>query len=107
MMKALSHYRKDKWVLMYVDHWIKDDIMKEGNLKARSRGTPHGGVISPLLSNLFLHVVFDGWMQNKIRKSLLNATRRHHGILQNGATGVVHACAYRGMHVGLRAVTSP
>ena len=74
MMKALSHYRKDKWVLMYVDHWIKDDIMKEGNLKARSRGTPQGGVISPLLSNLFLHVVFDGWMQNNIRKSRLNAT---------------------------------
>ena len=37
--------------------------MKEGKRTSRSNGTPQGGVISPLLSNLFLQVVFDGWMQ--------------------------------------------
>jgi len=63
MMKALSHYCKDKWVLMYVERWLKADIMKDGKRTARNQGTPQGGVISPLLSNLFLHVVFDGWMQ--------------------------------------------
>ena len=63
MMKALSHYCKDKWVLMYVERWLKADIMKEGKRIVRKKGTPQGGVISPLLSNLFLHVVFDGWMQ--------------------------------------------
>ncbi|MFM9027942.1 MAG: reverse transcriptase domain-containing protein [Bacteroidota bacterium] len=63
MMKALSHFCKDKWVLMYVSRWLRADIMKEGNRTARRRGTPQGGVISPLLSNLFLHVVFDGWMR--------------------------------------------
>ena len=63
MMKALSHYCKDKWVLMYVERWLKAVIMKEGKRTVRKKGTPQGGVISPLLSNLFLHVVFDGWMQ--------------------------------------------
>jgi group II intron reverse transcriptase/maturase len=63
MMKALSYYCKDKWVLMYVERWLKADIMKSGKRLARNQGTPQGGVISPLLSNLFLHVVFDGWMQ--------------------------------------------
>jgi group II intron reverse transcriptase/maturase len=63
MMKALSHYCQDKWVLMYVERWLKADIMKGGKRTFRKRGTPQGGVISPLLSNLFLHVVFDGWMQ--------------------------------------------
>ena len=63
MMKALSHYCKDKWVLMYVERWLKADIMKGEKRTARNQGTPQGGVISPLLSNLFLHVVFDGWMQ--------------------------------------------
>ncbi len=62
-MKALSHYFKDKWVLMYVERWLKPDIMNVGKRTLRKRGTPQGRVISPLLSNLFLHVVIDGWMQ--------------------------------------------
>ena len=65
MMKAVSHYCKDKWVLLYVCRWLEADIMKEGRREQRERGTPQGGVSSPLLSNLFLHVVFDGWMQKQ------------------------------------------
>lgn len=63
MMKALSHYCKDRWVQMYVSRWLKGEIMREGKREQRGKGTPQGGVISPLLSNLFLHVVFDGWME--------------------------------------------
>jgi RNA-directed DNA polymerase len=63
MMKALSHYCQDKWVRMYVERRQRADILKEGKRTGWKRGTPQGGVISPLLSNLFLHVVFDGWMQ--------------------------------------------
>jgi RNA-directed DNA polymerase len=48
---------------MYVERWLKADILKEGKRTGRKRGTPQGGVISPLLSNLFLQVVCDGWMQ--------------------------------------------
>jgi hypothetical protein len=48
---------------MYVERWLKADILKEGKRTGRKRGAQQGGVISPLLSNLFLHVVFDGCIQ--------------------------------------------
>ena len=64
MMKAVAHYCQDKWVLLYVSRWLKAGIMnKDGNLQDRITGTPQGGVISPLLSNIFMHVVFDKWME--------------------------------------------
>jgi group II intron reverse transcriptase/maturase len=64
MMKALKHYCKDKWVLMYVERWLKAGIVtKEGKYIDSLTGTPQGGVISPLLANLFLHVAFDSWMR--------------------------------------------
>ena len=64
MMKAVAHYCKDKWVLLYVSRWLKAGIMsKDGNLQDRISGTPQGGVVSPLLSNIFMHVVFDKWME--------------------------------------------
>jgi group II intron reverse transcriptase/maturase len=63
MMKAIKHYCSDKWVLMYVERWLKAGVVqKDGNSKLSLSGTPQGGVISPLLANLFLHVVFDKWM---------------------------------------------
>ena len=62
MMRALRHYCKDKWVHLYIARWLKADIMHEMKLRKRTTGTPQGGVISPLLANLFLHVVFDQWM---------------------------------------------
>lgn len=64
MMKALRHYCKDRWVLMYVSRWLKAGVMQQDGTKVeRTTGTPQGGVISPLLANIFLHVAFDGWMQ--------------------------------------------
>lgn len=62
MMQALRHYCKDKWVHLYAERWLKADVMQEMSLSKRFTGTPQGGVISPLLANLFLHVVFDKWM---------------------------------------------
>ncbi len=65
MGKALRHYCKDKWVLLYVERWLKAGVLKrDGNILERTSGTPQGGVISPLLANIFLHVVFDKWMEN-------------------------------------------
>ena len=64
LMKAVTHYCKDKWVLMYVQRWLEAGIVQEdGCYVDRSSGTPQGGVISPLLANIFLHVVFDKWME--------------------------------------------
>ena len=64
MMKALRHYCQDKWVLLYVERWLKSGIMQQdGQHIDRLTGTPQGGVISPLLANIFLHVSFDKWME--------------------------------------------
>jgi retron-type reverse transcriptase len=64
MMKAVRHYCPDKWVLMYVDRWLHAGIWQtDGIVTPTMLGTPQGGVISPLLANIFLHVVFDKWMK--------------------------------------------
>jgi hypothetical protein len=48
---------------MYVERWLKSGIFQtDGTITPTTQGTPQGGVVSPLLSNIFLHVVFDGWM---------------------------------------------
>ena len=64
LLKAVKHYCPEKWVLMYVERWLKAGIFqKDGTLIPTSQGTPQGGVISPLLANIFLHAVFDKWME--------------------------------------------
>jgi RNA-directed DNA polymerase len=63
MMRALRHYCPDKWVHLYVSRWLEADVMEGMNVRKRLTGTPQGGVISPLLANLFLHVAFDAWMR--------------------------------------------
>ncbi len=64
LMKAVQHYCGDKWVLMYIERWLKAGVVQQdGSFAPTLSGTPQGGVISPLLANLFLHVVFDKWME--------------------------------------------
>jgi RNA-directed DNA polymerase len=71
LLKALRHYYKDKWVLLYVSRWLKAGVMQQdGTTVDRMSGTPQGGVISPLLANLFLHVVFGGWMEKRHSQKL-------------------------------------
>ena len=66
LMKAVKHYCSDKWVLMYIERWLKAGVVKrDGSLALSLTGTPQGGVISPLLANIFLHVVFDKWMEKQ------------------------------------------
>jgi RNA-directed DNA polymerase len=63
MMRAVRKHAPDKWVVLYVERWLKAPAQdQEGNLIVREKGTPQGGVISPLLANLFLHYAFDRWM---------------------------------------------
>jgi len=63
MMKMLSHHTQEKWVLLYTERWLKAGIEQaDGSIAARQKGTPQGGVISPLFANLYLHHAFDMWM---------------------------------------------
>ena len=64
LLKAVRFYCKDKWILLYVERWLKSGIVQQdGTQIDRLTGTPQGGVISPLLANIFLHVSFDKWME--------------------------------------------
>jgi len=66
LLKAVRHHTQESWVVMYIERWLKAPVqMLDGTLVERTRGTPQGGVISPLLANLFLHYVFDKWMQRE------------------------------------------
>jgi len=64
MMEVIKHYTSEEWILMYIKRWLTSPmILPNGKKVERTKGTPQGGVISPLLANMFLHVVFDAWMQ--------------------------------------------
>ena len=64
MMRALEKHCQDNWVLLYVKRWLSAPVMMpDGSLEERGKGTPQGGVISPLLANLYLHYAFDMWMR--------------------------------------------
>lgn len=62
LLKALSRHVDEKWVLLYIERWLKAPLqLQSGRLVERTKGTPQGGVISPLLANLFLHYALDVW----------------------------------------------
>lgn len=64
MMRAVRKHTDCKWVLLYIERWLKAPVLLEdGTLAERDNGTPQGGVISPLLANIFLHHAFDMWMK--------------------------------------------
>lgn len=63
-MKALTHHVQEKWILLYVERWLKAPMITQEGIKIeRQKGTPQGGVISPLLANLFMHYTFDKWLE--------------------------------------------
>lgn len=64
LMKAVRCHTQANWVLLYIERWLQAPVEQlDGTLEASGQGTPQGGVISPLLANLFLHYAFDTWMQ--------------------------------------------
>ncbi|MFD2274363.1 reverse transcriptase domain-containing protein [Undibacterium arcticum] len=66
LLRAVRHHTDCKWLLLYVERWLTAPVqLEDGSRVARDKGTPQGGVISPLLSNLFLHYVFDRWMRKQ------------------------------------------
>jgi len=70
LMRAVKIHTDCKWLLMYIERWLKAPFqMEDGRILKRRSGTPQGGVISPVLSNLFLHYVFDKWMERHFPKN--------------------------------------
>ena len=69
-MKALRHHVTEKWVILYVERWLKAPMaMTDGRITQRVKGTPQGGVISPLLANLFMHYAVDKWLEREYPKN--------------------------------------
>jgi RNA-directed DNA polymerase len=66
-MRAVRRYTSCKWVLLYIERWLQADVqLQDGTREPRRMGTPQGGVISPLLANIFLHLGFDQWMKDTV-----------------------------------------
>jgi group II intron reverse transcriptase/maturase len=62
MIKALELHIDTKWEILYIKRWLVAPVQTKDGLLQRDKGTPQGGVISPLLANLFLHYAFDIWI---------------------------------------------
>jgi RNA-directed DNA polymerase len=68
LLRAVRKHCGTAWVLLYIERWLKAPMQtRDGTLVARDRGTPQGGVVSPLLANLFLHYALDAWMRREMR----------------------------------------
>ena len=65
LMRAVRWHTDIPWVLLYTERWLKAPFQHEdGTLEERRKGTPQGGVVSPVLANLFMHYAFDAWMSS-------------------------------------------
>lgn len=94
LMRAVRKHTDCPWVLLYIERWLKAPVqMPDGSLAVRERGTPQGGVVSPVLANLFLHYAFDVWMH-----------RNHPGIpFERYADDAICHCSSEEQAAALRA----
>ena len=67
LLRAVRKHCTVPWVILYIERWLKAPMEIEGNRVERDRGTPQGGVVSPLLANLFLHYSIDLWLRRHMR----------------------------------------
>lgn len=68
LIKAVRMHTDNPWVILYIKRWLKAPFqLPDGTSRERTKGTPQGGVVSPLLANLFLHYAFDMWMASHHR----------------------------------------
>jgi RNA-directed DNA polymerase len=69
MMKFLAHRVEDKRIQRMVKRFLRAGVAEDGNITVKDEGTPQGGVISPLLANIYLHYALDLWFEKVYRKS--------------------------------------
>jgi RNA-directed DNA polymerase len=63
LMRAVRKHIQESWMILYIERWLKTPFITETKeVIARKSGTPQGGVVSPILANLFMHYAFDRWM---------------------------------------------
>jgi RNA-directed DNA polymerase len=63
IMRAVKKHTDCRWILLYIERWLKAPLRQaDGSVVERNKGTPQGGVISPLLANIFMHHAFDTWL---------------------------------------------
>jgi RNA-directed DNA polymerase len=66
LLRAVRKHARERWVVLYIERWLRAPAQDEnGHQTERKKGTPQGGVISPLLANLFLHYAFDQWLAKR------------------------------------------
>jgi len=63
MLKFVQHRVADRRILRLIQKWLNAGVMEEGVWSETEMGTPRGAVLSPLLANIYLHYVFDLWVQ--------------------------------------------
>ncbi|PYU01199.1 MAG: group II intron reverse transcriptase/maturase [Acidobacteria bacterium] len=64
LIKFIEHRIADQRVLRLIRKWLNAGVLDEGQWKCSDEGTPQGGSASPLLANIYLHYVFDLWVQH-------------------------------------------
>ena len=75
LLKFLAHRIEDKRILRMVKRFLKAGVSEDGSVTVNDEGTPQGGVISPLLANIYLHYALDLWFETVFRKSCIGYTR--------------------------------
>lgn len=68
LIKFLEHTIQDKHFIRYIKRFLKSGIMEQGKKIKTEQGTPQGGLISPILANVYLHYVLDLWIEKDIKK---------------------------------------
>ena len=68
LIRFISHRIADKRILRLIQRFLKAGTQEDGQHKASETGTPQGGVISPLLANIYLHYTLDFWFEKCIKE---------------------------------------
>jgi group II intron reverse transcriptase/maturase len=70
LIRMIREWIVDRTILRLIGEWLRAGVLEEGKRVRNEVGVPQGGVISPLLANIYLHYVLDLWITRKVRKEL-------------------------------------